>query len=87
MPGHAFVRIPAGEQRSAKWTAERKTGDRARAVQTNSCHVIQVRGMQVRVAIAAEGLAPMLVAKDPDGIGLFGIAQGLLLVRFVIDDL
>ena len=68
MAGHAFVRIAAGEQRTAEGAAQREAGKMIGEARAIYLRAGEVRRAGIRVAILLQGLGAELVAKDPKHI-------------------
>ncbi len=66
--GHALVRIPAGQQRPAEGTAQGKARDGPLVVLPLGRQPIQMGCVEIGVTVAAQGLCPVLITENPNGI-------------------
>ena len=65
---HALVRIEAGQHRTAKGAAQRKAAHSALIILSLDGQAVDMRGVEVGIAVAAQGMRRVLVAQDPEGV-------------------
>jgi hypothetical protein len=70
--GDTVVRVTPRDQTASERAAERESGNGSWEVQSLTGQEIQIRRVQVRVAVAGKHVSAVLVTKDPDCVGSFG---------------
>ncbi len=78
VPRDAVLRPAPRQHGAAKRTAQRKPGDGVLEVHPQRRQVVDIRRRDVRIAVAAQGLCAVLVADEPDDVGLLVLGRRLL---------